>query len=509
MAMTTLPILKPKPSNRQKPQVDVSQYAKVPPQAPELEAAVLGALMLERDAADAVLPLLKSPECLYVPANQKTYQAIQSLYRKGSAIDMLTVSEELRKSGDLDMVGGVYYLTTLMADVSSSAHLESHVRLVLEKYMQREIIRIAAEAMSAAYEGADDVFDQLDAVQSNFALVNDSIRTSNIKSFGASLRHTIQGMQEAQERGGELLGYATGLTKQDAITGGLSAPDLITIAAGTGEGKTTLALNFAQHIAASGTPVGFFSLEMRDRQLVWKVLSSELQEQIKDIRKGSIGSEKWNRLHGMKQLFNLPLFMYDKGGINITELKAVARTMHKKMGVRILFIDYVQLVRATPGKRHGTREQEVNEVSKELKALAMELDIPIIMLSQLNRIEKGVKRMYRLSDLRESGALEQDSDGVVFIYRPTEHGQTEMSIDGQQMRFSETDAIIDIAKWRLGEKGMMRVRFDGAFNQFSDYDPWQPEKPFSSALAAAAPQTFTDYTDYTAPQHEQQDDAPF
>ena len=500
-----MPIPKPKPAAQRKPQNDAAIYGRLPPQAPELEAAVLGALMLEQSAADTVMPLLKSPECLYVDANQKIYSAIQTLYRKGSAIDMLTVCEELRKTNEIESVGGAYYVTSLTMNVVSAAHLESHARIVLEKYMQREIIRIASEAMNAAYEGADDVFDQLDAVQANFGLVNDSIRTSNIKSFGASLKATIAGMQEAQERGGDLIGHATGLTKLDAISSGLSAPDLITIAAGTGEGKTTFALNLAQHIAASGTPAGFFSLEMRDRQLVWKVLSGELQEQIKDIRKGSIGTEKWNRLHGMKQLFNLPLFMYDKGGINITELKAVARTMHKKMGVRVLFIDYVQLVRATPGKRHGTREQEVNEVSKELKALAMELDMPIIMLSQLNRLEKGVKRMYRLSDLRESGALEQDSDGVVFIYRPTEHGQAEMNVDGQQMRFTETDAMIDIAKWRLGETGMFRVRFDGAFNKFSDYDPWQPAKPFSAALAAAAPQSFTDYT---VPQHEQ-GDAPF
>lgn len=505
--MTTATTPKPKSNNRQTPAAQV--FAKVPPQAPDLEAAVLGTLMLESEAADAVLPLLKTPECLYVPANQKVYAAIQSLYRKGSAIDLLTVTEELRKTGDLEDVGGMYYLTTLTADVATSAHLDSHVRIVLEKYMQREIIRIAGEAMNAAYEGADDVFDQLDAVQQDFALVNDSIRTSNIKSFGASLKATIADMQEAHDRGGDLLGYSTGLTKLDAITAGLSAPDLITLAAGTGEGKTTFALNLAQHIAASGTPVGFFSLEMRDRQLVWKVLSGELQEQIKNIRRGDIGTEKWHRLHGMKQLFSLPLYMYDKGGVNITELKAVARNMYKKMGVRALFIDYVQLVRATPGKRHGTREQEVNEVSKELKALAMDLDIPIVMLSQLNRLEKGVKRMYRLSDLRESGALEQDSDGVIFIYRPTEHGQAEMEIEEQKQHCTETDAVIDIAKWRLGQTGMFRVRFDGAFNKFSDYDPWQDVKPFSAAMAGAAPQSYNDYTEPKEYYRADIDESPF
>lgn len=505
-----------KPSPKKPGPIDKGMaYGYVPPQAVELEQAVLGAIMLKRDKLDEVVRILKTPETFYTDANQKVYEAILDLIQRGEMVDLLTVTNRLRIRGNLEIVGGAHYVMGLTMNVVSAAHVETHARLVMEKFMQREIIRISGEAIQRAYNDDKDAFENLEIAQYQLGAITDHIRSGTIKSIGQSLTATVQEMYTASLNPSDMLGLPTGISKFDLVTLGLTAPDLIVLAGGTGEGKTTLALNIAEHIAQTTGPIGFFSLEMKDRQLIWKILSGRIREQIKDIRKGNFSQEKWNQLNRevVPALKKLGIYMYDVGGLNIVELKAIARTMKKKHGIKALFIDYIQLVRAA-GKRFGSREEEVNYVSKELKALAMELEVPIIALSQLSRLEKGTKRMYRLSDLRESGAIEQDADGVVFVYRPTVHDQVEMNIDGQHCRFTETDALIVIEKWRLGETANILVRFDGAFNKFSDHDPlagaWPSPEPepfpaYSAAINAAGSTAI----DITQPRSVQQEDLPF
>jgi len=467
---------------RNKPQLNTLVYGRIPPQLPDVEEAVLGCILLEKNAADTVIRILREPECFYVDANQKIYAAILRLVNKGQPIDMLTVIEELRAAGEFEIVGGAAYLVKLTSSVVSGAHAETHSMLIMQKFMMRELIRISGETIAKAYEDSEDVFDLMEATQTAMSGINDHIRTGTIKSLAGSILPTIMEMREARNNNTNMLGLKTGLTKLDEITLGLTAPDLIVLAAGTGEGKTSLALNIAESIARSGSPVGFFSLEMKDKQLVWKILSRILEEEIKVVRGGKFSDAKWTELEGtiLNEVRQIPLYIYDKGGINIIELKATARTMKKKYGIQALFIDYIQLVRGA-GKKFGTREEEVNFVSKELKGLAMDLEIPIIALSQLNRMEKGkAARLYALSDLRESGAIEQDADGVIFVFRPSQHKCPEMNIGGTDMTFDDTDAIIDIAKWRLGEVGAFRAKFVKQHNQFTDYQKeidWQHQNP--------------------------------
>lgn len=484
---------------------------RVPPQAKELEEAVLGAMLLEKDRQSEVMSIIRSPDVFYIDAHQLVYACIQELYARGATIDLLTVTDALRKRGELDQIGGAAFLTRLTMSVISSAHVEAHARIVLEKWISREVIRICGKGMNTAYEDAEDVFDQLEQLEVKLAGITNRIRTGSIKRLGDSLHDVVEGMKSASHRSDGMVGLPTGLTKLDAQTRGLHAGNLTVIAASTGEGKTTLALTLAYNIARNTAPVGYFSLEMLDRELIWKMISSELQEDVDSVMSGNFSSDKWRMLERevLRKLYDLNFYMYAVGGLNIIELKAIARGMVLKHGAKVLFVDYLQLIRGIPGKRYGTREQEVNEVSKELKALAMELQVPVVALSQVSRLEKGTKRMYQLSDLRESGAIENDASNVWFIYRPYAHKLAEF----EGIYCTELDAFINIAKARLGQTGMFRVRFDGAFNKFSDYVDTPPDvfgdaKPFSPGISSARP-----VIDFTVPKSklfiDEKADTPF
>lgn len=477
--------------NRRRPDISSLIYGKVPPQAIELEKAILGIIMLQPDKLDLVLRIIKNAECFYVDAHQKIYKAIITLVGVGSAADPLLIAEELKKQSEFEIVGGMYYLMSL-TDVTSDASVEKYARVVMEKFMAREVITICGNAISDAYEDSSDVFEVLGKAETGLTSILDNIKSGSIKNFAEIFRATIKDMLEAKERPGTMLGVTTGLKKLDAILLGFAPPDLTILAAGTREGKTTLALNSCKAAAEAGDPAGFISLEMKDRQLMLKVLSGEVQEDIKTLRTGKFGEDKWSALTGsiLKSVSALPIYVYDIGGLNIVELKAIARTMKKKYKIKILYIDYLQLI-VGAGKKFGTREEEVNYISKQLKSLAMELDIPIVALSQLNRPPKGVKRNYVLQDLRESGAIEQDADNVIFIYRPSLHEVAEMEVGGETWRFGEMDAVVSIAKCRLGEEGDIRATFYGKYNQFVDYDSF-PEmqqssqhSPYSQGLSNA------------------------
>lgn len=455
---------------KRKPDLTSLVYGKIPPQAIDLEKAVLATVMNEPEKLDIVLRIIKSEDVFYVDAHQRIYKAILALVVKGSHVDALIVKSQLESSGELEMIGGFWGLSDIANYFSKGANVEVHARIVVEKYMLREIIRQCGEAISLAYDDAEDVFELLAKTEGGLSAMQDLARSGNIKSFAQIFDSTVSDMQEAATRPDGMLGVTTGLKRLDEILLGFAAPDLTVLAAGTREGKTTLALNAAKSAAENGYPVGFFSLEMRDKQQMLKVLSGELQEDVRTLRTGKISRDKWDVLNGAvkRSVGALPIYIYDIGGLNIVELKALARTMKKKFDVKILYVDYIQLIRGVPGFKYGKREEEVNHVSKELKALAMELDLPIVALAQLSRIKD--KRTYVLSDLRESGAIEQDADNVIFIFRPVLHHMEDMEVGNEIWRFTETDAVIEIAKCRLGQEGSIRATFYGKYNQFVDYD---------------------------------------
>jgi replicative DNA helicase len=429
---------------KQKQEAGLSDYVfgKTPPQAIDLEEAVLGAILLDREALPAVIDILK-PDSFYKPAHAEIYRACLSLLTKGDAVDILTVTEQLRTNKSLESVGGSYYLVELTNRVASSANLEYHARIVAQKALAREQIRVANEAIQSAYDEGTDAFDLLYHTQKQlFDLSNFSGRQA--QDVGRIGLEVVRQLDRAMAKGDGMTGVPTGIKALDSLTGGWQSPDLIVLAARPGMGKTAFTLNCSVRAAMEGFPVAFFSLEMASTQLVQRVLSSKPGISSNRIQRGDVTTDEARRIGEAAQaLAELPLYIDDSSGLNIFELRAKARRLKIKHDIKLIVIDYLQLMSGSTDKRGGNREQEISEISRGLKTLAKELDVPIIALSQLSRaveVRGGSKRP-QLSDLRESGAIEQDSDIVGFLYRPEyygimedEHGRclkgvTELSID--------------------------------------------------------------------------------
>ena len=449
--------------------ISLQVHGKIPPQARELEVAVLGAILIEKEAFNAIASFIR-PECFYVDAHSTIYQACTNLFVKSQPIDSLTVTEELRNNGKLEEIGGAYYLSDLTNKVASSANIVHHARIIFQKYMQRSAITISNTIINKAYEDVTDPFELLEKAQLQFSNITENLKNSKVSHIANIALMTISQMKENQGKDLVHLGLTSGLSKIDNITLGFCKPDLIIIAGGTSEGKSTLALQIAKHVSINNK-VAFFSLEMSNQQLVWKVFSSEINASVAQIRKGKLSTEKRKKLESdvYDDLVKSNFYLYDEGGLSIFDLVSICRTLKAKQGLDMIVIDYLQLLTATGADiKFGIREQEINFISKKLKALAKELNIPVIALSQLSRIEKGTKRLYKLSDLRESGAIEQDADGVMFVFRPHYHDIRDMKINGEEMIFSENDTIIQFAKWRLGETGMTMLKFNKECSRFED-----------------------------------------
>lgn len=448
---------------------DIS-YGMIPPQALELEDIVLGAILLEAEAINYIAGIL-TVDCFYSPKNKIIYQACIDLFTKNQPIDLATVVEQLKRNGILEQAGGAYEIALLTNNICSTSNIESHAKILYEKYMKRESIRLSNEIIRSAYSDTVDAFDLIDKAQIDFSRITEKIKSNKVTHISSIAFEVIKEMRENSLNNKPYLGLTSGLEKIDNITLGFCNPDLIIIAGGTGEGKSTLSLQIAQHVSMTKT-VAVFSLEMSNKQLVWKVFSSHVNASVGDIRKGKLDNNQWKKLEGdsYNRLEESKLYLYDQGGMSIFDLISICRSMKSKVGLDMIVVDYLQLLNANGGSmKFGIREQEINYISKQLKALAKELDIPVIALSQLSRIEKGAKRMYRLSDLRESGAIEQDADGVIFVFRPHYHGIDSMSIGGEDMVFAEDDTIIQFAKWRLGETGITRLKFNKSSSRFEDY----------------------------------------
>ncbi len=429
-------------------------FAKLPPQARDLEEAVLGAVMLEKNAVDVAFEHLK-PECFYIDAHQKIFAAMQSLQQKNFPIDLLTVVEELKAREELDLVGGPFYITKLTNSVVSSAHIEIHSKIILQKFIQRELIRVSNEIISDAYEDSTDVFDLLDLSESKlFEIANNYLR-SETASIGNVLVETMKRIDELRESQDEISGVPTGYPRLDQITYGWQPGDLIILAARPSVGKTAFALNLARNAALhphKPFAVAVFSLEMSASQLVQRILSAESEVKLEKIARGTLQDYEMNQLHskGISVLSKAAIHIDDTPALNIFELRAKCRRLVNKHNVGLILIDYLQLMSGSGEGRNTNREQEISRISRDLKGLAKELQIPIIALSQLSReVEKRKDKSFvpQLSDLRESGAIEQDADIVMFLYRPEYH-DVKQDEDGGS---TEGKAFLKIAKHRNGQ----------------------------------------------------------
>ncbi|MBI5856221.1 MAG: replicative DNA helicase [Sphingobacteriales bacterium] len=451
-------------------------YGKVPPQAKDLEEAVLGAIMLEKNAFDTVVEILK-PECFYVEAHQRIFRAMQTLSNKSQPIDILTVVEELRFKEELEMVGGPYYVTKLTNAVVSSANIEAHCRIILQKFIQRELIRISGEIIGDAYEDSTDVFDLLDDAESKlFEITNNHLR-KNFDTIDSVLVKTIQRIEDLRHKNEDVSGVPSGFQSLDRVTYGWQNTDLIILAARPAVGKTAFALNLARNAAmhpGKQTPVALFSLEMSAGQLVQRILAAESEIWLEKIARGKLEEHEMKQLYarGIQRLSQAPLFIDDTPALNIFELRAKCRRLKNKHNIGLIIIDYLQLMSGTGENRNSNREQEISNISRNLKALAKELNVPIIALSQLSRAvetrsagKEGMK-MPQLSDLRESGAIEQDADMVMFLYRPEYYDITSNEM-GESNR---GETIVRIAKHRNGSLETIKLRALLHIQKFTEDD---------------------------------------
>ncbi len=441
---------------------------RIPPQAIEMEEAVLGAIMLEKDAMVSVIDILQT-ESFYKDTHRIIFECIRSLSINLQPIDLLTVTEELKKQGKLDLVGGPYYLTQLTGRVASAAHVEYHARIVAQKYIQRELIRVSSDIQERAFDSTQDVDDLLDFAESElFGVAFGNIKKETQK-IDILIEKALTRMEELSSKEAGLSGIPSGFVKLDRITSGWQPSDLVIIAARPSMGKTAFMLSMARNMAVEhNKPVAVFSLEMSSLQLVNRLIVSETELPAEKIRNGHLEKYEWEQLEiKLKNLVNAPIFIDDTPAISVFELRAKARRLKLQYKIELLVVDYLQLMTGPPDNM-GSREQEVSSISRSLKAIAKELDIPIIALSQLNRsveLRSGDKRP-QLSDLRESGAIEQDADIVIFIHRPERFGLTEDS----QGRSTIGIADIIIAKHRNGAVGDIQLRFKSEQAKFTELD---------------------------------------
>ena len=449
--------------------VDVlNNQGRIPPQAVDLEEVVLGALMLEKEAVNAVIDIL-SPEVFYKVAHQIIFAAIKDLFTKSEPVDILTVTNHLKSTGDLEAVGGPYYISQLTNRVVSSANIEYHSRIILQKYIQRRLIEISSETIKDAYEDSADVFDLLDTAENKLFAISENNLRRNYDQMPDLVKLAIDDIESAKNAGSALRGVPSGYTELDRITQGWQRSDLIILAARPSMGKTAFALNMARNAAVEfNKPIAFFSLEMSSKQLVTRLISSETSLTADKLRSGQLAEYEWQQLSTkVTPLVNAKLYIDDTPQLSVFDLRAKCRRLKQQHHIQMVFIDYLQLMTAKTEK-NGNREQEISNISRSLKSLAKELDIPVLALSQLSRsveTRPGSKKPI-LSDLRESGAIEQDADMVLFIYRPEYYGLT----TDEDNNSTQGKAVVSIAKHRNGKLGDVNLRFVGKYARFEDLE---------------------------------------
>ena len=479
------------------------EHGKVPPQALDLEEAVLGALMLEKDAVSAVIDIL-TPKVFYKDAHQRIFSAISRLFGKSDPIDILTVTNELKSTGELEMVGGPYYITMLTSRIASAANVECHSRIIQQKHIQRDLIHISSEIIKDAYEDTTDVFSLLDKAEQNLFSVSETNLRRNFEDMPSLVRQAIDDIESAKDSDTHFRGVPSGFSDLDRITSGWQKSDLVILAARPSMGKTALALSMARNMSVDfKKPIAFFSLEMSAVQLVTRLISSESEIVSSKLKSGNLADHEWEQLNAkISNLSEAKIFIDDTPALSIFELRAKCRRLKQQHNIEMVFIDYLQLMTAG-GDNKGNREQEISQISRSLKALAKELDMPVLALSQLSRAVEtrpGQSKRPILSDLRESGAIEQDADLVLFIYRP-EYYKIDQFEDGSTTA-GVTEVII--AKHRNGAVGDVKLKFVDKFARFEDYNQGSNDFTPSDVQAGfkTMPSRMDDY-------NEGSEDAPF
>lgn len=451
--------------------VDVSSmvYGKVPPQAIELEEAVLGAIMLENDKLLEVFEIIKDAECFYKSEHQKIYKCIQDVYKKGYPIDLLTVTEQLIKNGSLESVGGAFYLTQLTMNVVSSAHVEAHSKIIIEKYIKREQIRISGELMAMGYDDTADFDDGIEYGMKELSNLTNALHGKKIAEFAEIYDDVLMEMEQSkyEESETDIEGIPTGYRDIDNWINGLCGTNITVIAARPGSGKTAFMLNIAWN-ASFSSKCGFvliFSLEMKKEDLVKRLMSKiadvDFDHVIKPKRQSKEESDLLMKTR--KDIEGRKIFIEDTSRVTPFEVRAKARKLHSMYGEGLVIIDYLQLMKPNSRDKHFNRDAEIGEISREIKGVAMDYNIPIIALSQMNReVEKRKGNVPQLSDLRESGAIEQDASNILFIYKPDDE-------DVAKDRSLEGIVKISGAKTRNGAKGETALHFIGNRQSFKNY----------------------------------------
>ncbi len=491
--------------------VKPEEMGRMQPQARDLEEVVLGALMLEKDAFSKVCEILK-PEYFYDQANQTIYQAVQSLSLRQEPVDILTVQEELRHMGKLDEVGGPVYLVKLTENVVSTAHLEYHSRIVAQKFIARELIRFSMDIQGKAFDDTNDVKELMQEAESGLFEISQQSLKKEVVQINPIIDEALKRMKVAANRKDGLSGLPTGFKKLDEMTSGWQRSDLVIIAARPAMGKTAFALSMAKNMAVDHQiPVAVFSLEMSNVQLVNRLIVNVCSIPGEKVKNGSLTPDEWRLMdQQLKSLYDAPIYIDDTPSLSVFEFSTKCRRLVKEHNVQCVIVDYLQLMNASGGK-FGNREQEVSTVSRALKALAKELDIPVIALSQVNRASTNRgptqgntgnasdSKRPQLSDLRESGAIEQDADIVCFIHRP-EYYKIMEDAEGHSM---VGKAELIIAKHRNGSTGDVRMKFTHEFARFSDDD--EGEEQFLPRNASAKADDNTGMVYYASKANQEAD----
>lgn len=448
-------------------------FGKAPPQSKDLEDAILGACLLEKTAFERASGMIRG-EMFYSSENGLIFEAMQSLSNRQKPIDMMTVVEELRKSGDIENAGGPFYVSKLTNSVVSSANLESHCHIIVEKFLKRELIRYGAEIINDAYNDSTDAFDLIEKTDGELSKINENLSFGDMVDIDRVMFETVNHVHEWKERGGQLVtGVPSGFADLDKATRGWQDTNLIYIAARPSVGKTAFSLalirSAAQHFASQNKTVAVWSLEMSRVQLGLRMLSAESQVNLSFLQTGKVDDSQLTGsiMKATEVLSSLKIKLDDTAGLTIPKLKSKARKLKRKNNLGIIFIDYLQLME---GEKKGNREQEVSGISRQLKLLAKDLNIPIIALAQLSReVEKRASGIPQLSDLRESGSIEQDADVVMMLY-----GETEAAIDEDADK--EFIKYVKIAKQRDGVLVTIPLHFDRYTQKFSEnkQSTWKP-----------------------------------
>ncbi len=433
---------------------------RVPPQNIEAEQAVLGAMLIKKEAIIEVQEILQ-PDDFYRETHRIIYEAMVRLQNNDEAVDLVTLTEELRKTDMLDKVGGLGFITQLANIVGTAANVGYHAKIVKEKAELRNLINVATEIAGKAYEDSDEVENLMDEAEKKILAVASRQGGGAFEPMKNIVMRTFERINVLYESKGGLTGISSGFKDLDKLTAGLQKSDLILVAARPSMGKTAFTLNIASYVGLHGGNVAFFSLEMSKEQLMQRMLCSEGGIDASRLRTGQLDEMEWNKLVGVAdRMSRAPIYIDDTAGITVMELRSKARRLKAEHGLDLIIIDYLQLMQGRASKNSDNRQQEISEISRSLKALARELDVPVIALSQLSRsVESRQIKKPMLSDLRESGSLEQDADIVMFLYREDYYDK-----DTENKNITE----IIVAKHRNGPVDSVQLFFQKEYTKFRD-----------------------------------------